>query len=764
MSSESGASAGIIDQPTGQPKNADFDPSKLIKDSPDTSSPASKLISNLQSSASALGDFKDNIVSFAVAVGGMTKQLLSSNLSASNALTQTAASISSSASEAGAKLINTIEAKYIGPFKGASAITQNMDSGISSFESQRSGAVYQIADRIKSKDGKNFATELLNGVSAASKGADAFTNFRTALLTSAAAAGKLQDNLGDMSNLDMSKLNEGILRSGAEMVRSAGIIGTTSEAYIKAYTDIQSATPNFFKDQSIKVGDSNLDETQAVLALKEGTGRSLDDIKRNIQDLGKVYNLSSSDSLEYIAKMSMVNDKFKIGSDAVKSVFDKNIKAFEYQITKGGDNSLEALNRMMKGFQDTGLSAKQSAELIGEMTSNIGSMDVATKSFLSSQTGGPGGLRGAFEIEGLLSEGKVNEVLGKVEENIKKNFGNKIYTLNEARESDYAASQFMRQREMLKSGAFGVKIDSDAKASRVLEYMAGGSRGDGSELKDALGKYAGAGKTIMEQNVTPLSLANMVAETEQLTNSFRNLNDLIASFTIDKENLAKIAGVFLKLRSNNKSNDKKETVNQVTQNTIKSVESVGGRAASALKMFRVVSDRDMSFRDRGELVKEGLGQAITGQDPSAKAGKTAKQKDDRSNKQNQTQKKAYSGKSQSQRTEGPTIDVIDMDAAQQQKESALNSAGNNNAKRNQRIDVSNYATAVTRPNLDATRSAYQSRAQGGSTAPTNIVAPTVQLAVDITCPNCSTKQQKVAIIRPQNNETGGLTYQATKQS
>jgi hypothetical protein len=96
-------------------------------------------------------------------------------------------------------------------------------------------------------------------------------------------------------------------------------------------------------------------------------------------------------------------------------------------------------------------------------------MDTAQKAFLSSQTGGAGGLRGSFEIDMMMREGNMGEVYKKMEQSLRQQFGGNITTLEEGSQSDTAAAQLEKQKQFLMSGPFGNIVKSADQAYRLLE-------------------------------------------------------------------------------------------------------------------------------------------------------------------------------------------------------------------------------------------------------------------------------------------------------
>jgi len=188
--------------------------------------------------------------------------------------------------------------------------------------------------------------------------------------------------------------------------------------------------------------------------------------------------------LHMFSLMQEATDKLGIRFEDTQGYLTHVADAFKFI----GDNTQGATNilaRFSGALQNTGLTAKASVDIIQGMVDSVNSLSIGTKALISQRTGGPGGLQGAFQIENLLRQGKVDEVAKKMEQTLRQQFGGKIYSLEEAARSPQAASQFMRQRELLKSGAFGGLAKTDETANRLLEALSKGPTETANALKSA---------------------------------------------------------------------------------------------------------------------------------------------------------------------------------------------------------------------------------------------------------------------------------------
>jgi hypothetical protein len=184
----------------------------------------------------------------------------------------------------------------------------------------------------------------------------------------------------------------------------------------------------------------------------------------------------------------------------VQTVMDSISETFK-DFGNETDQSALTLNRFTSALRETGLTAKESLRITGDLIKNIGGMDTAQKAFLSSRSGGPGGLQGAAQIDMLLRQGKEDQVMRMAQQSLMKQFGGNITTEEEGARSQSAASQNMRQRMMIQSGVFGIgKGATDAEAQHILEALKKGDMGGAVKVgKEAVKEVSEKGTSVQVQ-------------------------------------------------------------------------------------------------------------------------------------------------------------------------------------------------------------------------------------------------------------------------
>lgn len=140
-----------------------------------------------------------------------------------------------------------------------------------------------------------------------------------------------------------------------------------------------------------------------------------------------------------------------------------------------GDNTMAAttvVKAFDTAFKGSNISPAAMQTVISGMTTGIMEMDRAKEAFVSSQTGGPGGLAGAYEMEYAMQQGNMNEVLQKTMQAMQAQFGNPALTLKDVHENPAMAGEMYKQVQYLTQVAGIAKNDRDAY--RILEAMKSG--------------------------------------------------------------------------------------------------------------------------------------------------------------------------------------------------------------------------------------------------------------------------------------------------
>lgn len=280
----------------------------------------------------------------------------------------------------------------------------------------------------------------------------------------------------------------------------------------------------------------NMNSLDAAMKVAAGTGQNMSEVTSYMTAGYLKFNLSTQKSLENFSAMSAASDKLNLPFSNVKSYIDTAADSFMY-FTDNTQSLINVMGKLAPAFQAAKLSPQAITELTSTMVRNINGMALAQRSFLSMQTGGPGGLRGGYEIELLKAQGKFEEIQKKTEQALRKQFGGQVVTLQEAARDEGAARQLAKQVQLVTTGPTKV-VDTEAQAYKLFEAMRAGTGGAAMETgAEALQNSVERGAKIAENQASTLTtIANWTEYTAMNTaimakNSSKDVSNLVTSFT-----------------------------------------------------------------------------------------------------------------------------------------------------------------------------------------------------------------------------------------
>jgi hypothetical protein len=273
----------------------------------------------------------------------------------------------------------------------------------------------------------------------------------------------------------------------AESLAKVGDASGMTLGTVAAYASKLNQIPGFMT-ANINTGDDLVGTTSALTAAMKVLSGSGQDFNTMLRSMGIAYETlgnaqgkvtdGSAKGLTLFSTMVQVSKDLNLRFSDTESFLTKVANQFRL-VGDNTEGATRVLSRFMDGLRNTGLTSKASLDVIGTMVEQLGKLTTSTKAFISLRAGGPGGLQGAAQIEQLLRQGKVDQVMGMVEQSLRQQFGGRIVTQAQAATNQQDAATFTRQRMLLQSGAFGALTGGDQdKATHLLEAMAAGNRGE----------------------------------------------------------------------------------------------------------------------------------------------------------------------------------------------------------------------------------------------------------------------------------------------
>lgn len=314
------------------------------------------------------------------------------------------------------------------------------------------------------------ASEFISKLSVMSAPVDSIRQLEASFLRTAAEGGNLTAALEGVGSSF-----EDIDAKAAQYASQAAAIGTANNfttAQTLGFINAIGKIPESL-DQTV-VGMKLVD---SALKVEAGTFRATGSVIGLMSEYYNILGIDGEKTLQVIARTSAIAQQLKI---PVQSM-DTYVKDAASTFKLFGDNTQGAIDIMARfgpGLKESGLGPSAINQIVTNVTGSIGKLDIAQKAFLSAQSGGKGGLAGGYAIDLMMRKGKVADVYAQVEQTLRKMFGGKVFTLEEASKDQGAAAQFTKQIQMLTSGPLKI-AGNDQEAEQILEVFAkGGKIGD----------------------------------------------------------------------------------------------------------------------------------------------------------------------------------------------------------------------------------------------------------------------------------------------
>lgn len=324
---------------------------------------------------------------------------------------------------------------------------------------------------------------------------------------------------------NLSNMNELISQQRIALLDSAQAVNLLPEE-VEKYYDKLGSIPGAFtasvtaSDGVIARSGGNMSKTVSMLSATIltaiGSGRSYESVMQDLNTAFKNYGLTGESALKFSASMRKISDDNAISIDTVQSALSATANEFG-RFAQAGDTAsrmsqglAENMDLYTDALKKAGMTGDAAANTYVKLGKNISDMSIAQKAFLSQQTGGPGGLQGAFQIEKMLKDGDIKGVMDKVRKQMLQMTGEAV-SIEEAANSPAAASRLTRQREILKQGPLGSMASNDQDASRILEAFSNMGKGKApdTDFSKTLGTTMDHGLDLQGQSLTELQKINI---------------------------------------------------------------------------------------------------------------------------------------------------------------------------------------------------------------------------------------------------------------
>lgn len=421
------------------------------------------------------------------------------------------------ASEAFTKLNNAPNSQNISYFSEQIAdFTKNTDN------------ISKLGGAFSKMFGQSLPLDVLNAGGKAVKAymlevaaaADNQLKLQQATIGSAVASGDI-GQIWSRAGTNLQNLNAITEERNAMIDASSNATNTDKKTMIEHYQALGQVSGALTTNIELGAkGTNTMSVLTAATKLAAGTGQDFAVIAGDMKTALQQYNKTGEEALRFTANISSLNEKLGVELNDVRSYMNKVAESFG-AMGDQTDSAAKSYYVLSKSLQDVGVSAHRANEMVINITNGISGMSIAQKGFISAQSGGAGGLMGGFQMDLLIKQNKMNEVMQKSMDVMKKQFGGKPVTVEEAASSPQAAAQLQKQIMMVRQGPLASLAKDDTSAMKLIEAMGKGEMDFKKEIeglsgkggaKDPLKEGIDRGTKLQERQTTLLSISNQVLE------------------------------------------------------------------------------------------------------------------------------------------------------------------------------------------------------------------------------------------------------------
>lgn len=369
-------------------------------------------------------------------------------------------------------------------------------------------------------------SELGTGVTATAKAilmsADNNLRLQNSFMQLSAQMGDTDTLFSEMSKTvggvgkDLENLNSITAKYQDVMTSAMQATGITNRETMYQFASQINQLPGGFKELIVgmELGGRQTNLLTATIQSATGSGRQLSEVIQDMKQAMLEYGISGSSALEFTANITTVANKFHAQIADVRSALMDSVSAFKFfatgesDVTQMTQGMAESMNQYVGSLRAIGVPAQNALDMFKNYQSQLKGMTQAQEAFISAQSGGPGGLRGGFQIDAMIRRGDFAGLQKKVEDTIRKMTG-PIVSFEDAQRSESAAAQYTRQIQILQQGPLGSMARTRAEAESLLEAMKKGTgiaaiKRPDEALKDSIER----GTKIEQLSYTKLSEIN----------------------------------------------------------------------------------------------------------------------------------------------------------------------------------------------------------------------------------------------------------------
>lgn len=441
-------------------------------------------------------------------------------------------------------------------------------------------------------------------------GADNTLRFESALMDAAQQAGNTNE-IYKATGAHLEKLN-------AVYSQFAGIMGDTMMATHKSTEEISkyaisiASMPGGLTEmsKSMEIAGQKTSLLTAMIRFADGAGADHNQLMRDTAKATAQFGIAASDAFRYTARLADISTDLGAKQADVGDVLAKTSEAFRLYNMHGVDSIkmsqglADTVKNYAQSLRDAGVPAAEAIELTGKYTHQLANMGEAEKSFLSQQTGGPGGLAGKFAMNKLMRE-HPEQVLEKQKELMKKlSGGGELVSEKEAEDNPALQQKMELQQKIMMGGSLGVKAADENEANAMIQAMKEGKQITGTNASKSLADTIQKGAEKEQVSATAVQQMDITAEMVRLQASGMNLSTL-QNATTARSGAAAQGGTDGTGRGTNPEN-----VDRLRAAQLAGMHPAAGSPTEKMGslMARSVNDIPKALNDAGKSISEQLSQ------------------------------------------------------------------------------------------------------------------------------------------------------------
>ena len=276
--------------------------------------------------------------------------------------------------------------------------------------------------------------------------------------------------------------------------------------------------------KSTEIAGKQTDLLTASINIAAISGRKEEEVLEDINKVLQGYKSALDDSNDaagaaatLTARMATIAGTLHANIQDVRGALMESTDAFKMFVMDGASAAdmtkgmADAMENYTSSLEAVGVPAANAIEMFKNYTGVMKNMNLGQQAFLSTMSGGAGGLRGAFQIQDKIARGDFEGLRRDAEATIKKLTG-PIVSREQAMKSEQAAATYTRQIQILQQGPLGSMAKTMPEAEALLKAMQEGKKmpaattekSPENKMQDAMK----AGQKIQQDSYTELTKIN----------------------------------------------------------------------------------------------------------------------------------------------------------------------------------------------------------------------------------------------------------------